>query len=76
MTASQIASRENLCRRIHDLSDNDIAQVIEFVDSLEGHEPNEETIKAIEESLDPANLIGPFESVEDLIESLLTDDNA
>lgn len=63
MTATQIAAREDLYRRIRDLSDADAAQVIEFIDSLacpeayKDHMPNEETARIIEESLDPTNLI-------------------
>jgi hypothetical protein len=71
VTSTQTISKESLSRRILDLSDSDAVRVSAFLDSLERHEPNEETIKAIEESLDPANLIGPFKSVEGLMESLL-----
>ena len=76
MTATQIAVRKNLYRRFRALSDKDAEQVIRYIDTHESHEPNEETIKAFEESLDPANLIGPFSNVEDLIASLLADDDA
>ena len=76
MTAAQTAVRESLYRRILDLPDEKIGLVERYVSDLEGHEPNESTVRAIEESLNPANLIGPFYTVESLVESLLTDDDA
>ena len=57
MTVAQATVKESLCRRILDLSDEEIGLVERYVSDLEGHEPNEETIKAIEESYNPANLI-------------------
>ena len=71
-----ILERETLCRRILELPDEEFGWVSRYVDDLEGHEPNERTIKAIEESFDPANLVGPFSTIEALIESLLADDDA
>ena len=47
MTPIQTAVRETLCRRILDLSDEDIGLVERYVSDLEEHEPNEETIAAI-----------------------------
>ena len=63
-----------LCRRILDLPDEEVKLVERYVSNLEGHEPNARTVKAIEDSLNPANLVGPFSTVESLMESLLTDD--
>ena len=76
MAVAQITVRESLYRRILDLPDEKIGLLERYVSDLEGHEPNERTVKAIEESLNPANLIGPFNTVESLIESMLTDDDA
>lgn len=62
MTATQIAAREDLYRRIRDLSDADAAQVIEFIDSLacpeayRDHIPNAETEAALREAEDLDNL--------------------
>ena len=76
MTVAQIAVRESLCRRILYLSDEEVGLLERYVRDLEGHEPNERTVKAIEDSLNPANLVGPFSTVESLMESLLADDDA
>jgi hypothetical protein len=56
MPATQtITPKEELLGRIDRLSPAELSRVADFIDSL-GDEPNEETIRAIEESLDPANL--------------------
>ena len=76
MTETQIVARESLCTRIYNLSEEEVGLVERYVNDLEGNEPNEKTQKAIEDSLNPANLIGPFDTVESLMESLLADDDA
>ncbi|MDR3355062.1 MAG: hypothetical protein LBO21_08490 [Synergistaceae bacterium] len=76
MPTTQTATREDLFSRINRLSDNELARVVELVDSIEGHEPNEETIAALRESADMQNLIGPFHNMEDFMASLLNDDDA
>lgn len=48
MTNTQLTGRKKLYRRIRNLSDRDIARVAELVDSLEGHEPNEETLAVLQ----------------------------
>jgi hypothetical protein len=68
MTVAQLTIKEDLCRRILDLPDDSAAQVLEFVRDFEAHEPNEETIRAIEESMNPENLLGPYSSVEEMFE--------
>ena len=50
MTTAQIATRKNLYRRIRSLSDVETEQVFQYIDDLKGHEPNEETIAAMEEA--------------------------
>ena len=75
MTTATI-EREEIVRRVRSLPDEKLPAVLLFIEDLEGHEPNEETIRAIQESLDPANLVGPFNSIEALMESLLSDDDA
>ncbi len=58
MTATKTAAREDLCRRIRDLSNADAAQVIDFIDSLacppeyRDHIPNAETEAALREAED------------------------
>ena len=52
--------RKNLCRRIHALSEENLRSLVLYLDELESgeeHEPNEETVAAIKESLDPENRI-------------------
>jgi hypothetical protein len=76
MAVAQLTVKEDLCRRIMELPDDDAEQVLDFVRDFEAHEPNEETVRVIKESMNPKNLIGPFHTVEALMESLLADDNA
>ena len=47
MTTTQTSVRESLYRRILELPDEGINLVSRYVEDLEGHEPNEETIAAI-----------------------------
>ncbi len=67
MTATQIAARKSLYKRLRNLSDYDARQVLDFIDTLEEHEPNEETIKAIEDSYKPENLI-ECDDIDDMFE--------
>ena len=67
MTAMQIALRKNLYRRFRTLSDKDAEQVIRYIDSLESHEPNEETIAAFRESQNLDNLPS-YKTLEDMFE--------
>ena len=89
---TQTAERMKLHQAIEALPDDSVTAMLDFVknlqpniefelaerhvDNIERNEPNERTIKAIEDSLNPANLVGPFSSVESLMESLLADDDA
>ena len=50
MTDAQIAARKDIYRRLRRLSDADIAYAMGIIDTLEEHEPNEETIAALEET--------------------------
>jgi hypothetical protein len=68
MTAAQLTVKEDLCRRIMELPDDRAEQVLAFVRDFEAHEPNDETVKAIKESMDPKNLLGPYNSVEEMFE--------
>ena len=49
-TMTRYAVRKNLYRRIRSLSDIEAEQVLQYIDDLERHEPNEETIAAMEEA--------------------------
>jgi hypothetical protein len=76
MTTATLDRRESLIRRVHELSDSMIESVIAFIDDTEGHEPNDETIRAIEESMDPENLLGPYNSVEEMLKDFGINANA
>lgn len=55
-----VKTRKSLYRRIHALSEENLQSLALYLDELEKgepHEPNEETVAAIEESLHPENLI-------------------
>ena len=55
-----VKARKNLYRRIHALSEESLQSLVHYLNELESgeaHEPNEETVAAIKESLHPENLI-------------------
>lgn len=52
MTVAQVAERKSLYRRLRNLSDEDARRVLQYIDDLEGHEPNAETIAALREAED------------------------
>lgn len=76
MTATQIATRKNLYRRIRNLSESDARLVNEYIDDLEGHEPNEETIAAIREVEEGRNLSRTYSDVHEMMKDLLCDCDA
>ena len=49
MMPTQTIEREAIYQKILRLSDSDAKQVSEFINSLEAHEPNEETLEACRE---------------------------
>jgi hypothetical protein len=75
-TQQTVTPKEALLARVNRLSPAEMTQVSNFIDSLDGDEPNEETAAALRESADMRNLIGPFHNVEDLMASLLDEDDA
>ena len=76
MNVSQIAVREIICRRILDLSDEEIEQVVNYLDELEGHEPNEATAAALADSEAGRNMSGIYDDVEEMLSDLLKADHA
>ena len=55
-----VKTRKSLYRRIHALSEENLQSLVHYLNELESgeaREPNEETVAAIKESLDPENLI-------------------
>jgi hypothetical protein len=57
MTVAQLTVKEDFCRRVLDLPVETVEWLSECLDDFEAHEPNEETIAAIEESMNPETLI-------------------
>jgi antitoxin component of RelBE/YafQ-DinJ toxin-antitoxin module len=72
MTVAQLAVKEDLCRRIMDLPIETVEHLARYLDDLKEHEPNEETIAAMEEadriSRDPC--ARTYTSVKDLFAEL------
>lgn len=56
MTVAQIVTGKNLYRRFRNLRDEDAKLVLQYIDDLEGHEPNAETIAAFKEAENLDNL--------------------
>ena len=55
-----VKTRKSLYCRIHALSEENLQSLVHYLNELESgeaREPNEETVAAIKESLDPENLI-------------------
>jgi hypothetical protein len=76
MSPAQIAARKALYRKIRGLSASRAEQVLEFIDDLEGHEPNEETIRVLKDSEDGRNLLGPYDTLEDMFKDFGIDVDA
>ncbi|MDR0652245.1 MAG: hypothetical protein LBG12_02955 [Synergistaceae bacterium] len=64
MTTQQMTERETLYRKIIELPDEDVKMVAQYVKGFEGHEPNEETIKVLEDVEAGRNMIGPYSNLE------------
>ena len=68
-----VAEREEL-RHLVDLVPDDKLPLA--ICALEEYlEPNEETLQAIEDVMTGRNLLGPFDSVEEMMEAMLRDDD-
>lgn len=52
MAQAQAVTRKDVYRRLRNLPDDRLPEVIAFIDSIEEHEPNEETIAALREADD------------------------
>jgi hypothetical protein len=66
MAVAQLTVKEDLCRRIMELSDDRAEQALDFIHDFEAYEPNEETIKVLEDSETGRNLLGPYDTLEDM----------
>jgi hypothetical protein len=56
VTVAQVTERELLCHRILAMPDESFGLVRQYVDGIEAHEPNEETIAALMEAENLENL--------------------
>jgi len=59
--------KEYIRHRLDTMSAPDALKVLEFIDTLAGHEPNEETIAAFRESQNPENLPS-YRSIQEMFE--------
>jgi hypothetical protein len=66
MTVAQVTVKEDLCRRILDLPVETAEWLSQRLDDYEAHEPNEETIRVLEDSEAGRNLLGPYDTLEDM----------
>ena len=66
MTVAQLTVKEDLCRRILDLPVETVEWFSQYLDDLEAYEPNEETIKVLEDSEAGRNLLGPYDTLENM----------
>ena len=76
MTVAQISMRESLCRRILDLSDEEIGMVERYVSDIKSHEPNEETAAVLADSEAGRNMSRIYDDVEEMLSDLLKTGNA
>jgi predicted nucleic acid-binding Zn-ribbon protein len=67
MTTTTI-EREELVQIVRNLPDDKVKSVLNLIQELqdEGHEPNEETIKILEDSEAGRNLLGPYDTLDDM----------
>lgn len=70
---AKINAKNILRDRIDSLSESKALQVIEFIDSLEEYEPNEETIETIRDIEAGKNLSKPYNNIKEMMKDLLDD---
>ena len=69
MTTAQALIKDDIYRRIDKLSYAEMNLVSEYLDELEYHEPNDETLAAFKEAENLDNLQG-FDSLQDMFNAL------
>jgi hypothetical protein len=67
MPAAQTVTKEELFDRIGRLTPLELAHVAELVNSLEEHEPNEETEAVLRDIDARRNMVGPFNTFEEML---------
>ncbi len=71
---TQAKNAVNILRtRVGNLSNDEAQQVIEFIDSMTGHEPNEETIQVIRDIEAGRNLSRPYSDINEMMKDILAD---
>ena len=70
------ATQERIINKVTNLSESDALMVLNFIDDIEGHVPNEETVAVLRDIEAGRGLVGPFDNMKDFMESLLSDEDA
>ena len=69
-----VKARKSLYRRIHALSEESLQSLVLYLDELESgeaHEPNEETVAAMQDVLEGRNLSRTYDNVDEMMKDLL-----
>lgn len=73
MTNTQITVRKDIYRRLRRLPDSKATKVLEYIDSLEEYEPNEETVEVLRDIEAGRNLSKPYSNIKEMMKDMLTD---
>ena len=69
-----VKARKSLYRRIHALSEESLQSLVLYLDELESgeaHEPNEETVAAMQDVIEGRNLSKTYDNVDEMMKDLL-----
>ena len=70
-----MSTKELAYSMIDNLTEEQLNALIVILQGLQKEEPNEETKKVLDEAKEGKNLVGPFDSVDNIWESLNAKDN-
>lgn len=71
MNAQATETREALYERVRRLSDRNVGLVLEYIDDLEEHEPNAETVAAMKDVVKRKNLSEAYDDVKEMMKDLI-----
>ena len=71
MNAQATETREALYERVRRLSDRNVGLVLEYIDDLEEHEPNAETVAAMKDVVEIKNLSEAYDDVKEMMKDLI-----
>lgn len=71
MNAQATETREALYERVRRLSDRNVGLVLEYIDDLEEHEPNAETVAAMKDVVERKNLSEAYDDVKEMMKDLI-----